>query len=158
MCVSGLPFYTKLQGLHCRVKLRPLNHSLTEDDTHKIAAASHGYVGADISALCQEAAMCALRRHVAAQESFREASEQRHQASAVASQNSTEAFSLEDFSTAQADATKPGLQVKPYSLLQTCGRLNGLCLNYCYMSLRESVSASTMRSSAHLSALHWLSM
>ena len=98
------------------MKLRPLNHSLTEDDIHKIAAASHGYVGADISALCQEAAMCALRRHVAAQESFREASEQRHQAPAAASQNGIEAFSLEaKSSTAQADATKPGLQVKGYS-------------------------------------------
>jgi hypothetical protein len=50
--------------LQCRVKLVEINHNLCEDDIRSLAASSHGYVGADLAALCQEAAMCALRRVV----------------------------------------------------------------------------------------------
>ena len=38
------------------------SHSLTESDIDSIAEKTHGYVGADIRALCSEAAMCCLRR------------------------------------------------------------------------------------------------
>lgn len=48
----------------CRVKLEDVNHNLQDEDVRALAAASHGYVGADLAALCQEAAMCALRRVV----------------------------------------------------------------------------------------------
>ena len=48
----------------CRVKLGDLQHSLQEEDVCGIAASTHGFVGADMVALCQEATMCALRRVV----------------------------------------------------------------------------------------------
>ncbi|CAL8471781.1 g11323 [Coccomyxa elongata] len=47
-----------------RVKLEDVNHNLQDEAVRALAAASHGYVGADLAALCQEAAMCALRRVV----------------------------------------------------------------------------------------------
>jgi SpoVK/Ycf46/Vps4 family AAA+-type ATPase len=47
-----------------RIKLKDLNHSLLEEDIQHLAAVTHAYVGADLAALCQEAAMCALRRVV----------------------------------------------------------------------------------------------
>ena len=50
----------------CRVKLAGLRHSLTEEKIAALARSAHGFVGADIAALCGEAAMTALRRHVAA--------------------------------------------------------------------------------------------
>lgn len=50
--------------LLCRVKLEDINHNLQDEDVRALAAASHGYVGADLAAMCQEAAMCALRRVV----------------------------------------------------------------------------------------------
>ena len=45
--------------------LRPLRHSLQPEDVAAIAAASHGFVAADVGRLCQEAALSALRRAVA---------------------------------------------------------------------------------------------
>nr|XP_054755238.1 ribosome biogenesis protein SPATA5-like [Lytechinus pictus] len=39
-----------------------LSHSLTADDLTMISDSSHGYVGADLTALCKEAAMCAFER------------------------------------------------------------------------------------------------
>ena len=47
-----------------RVKLAGLRHALTEEQIAALARAAHGFVGADIAALCNEAAMAALRRHV----------------------------------------------------------------------------------------------
>jgi len=49
-----------------RVKLAGLRHTLTEEQVAALARAAHGFVGADIAALCSEAAMTALRRCVAA--------------------------------------------------------------------------------------------
>ena len=102
--------------------------------------------------------MCALRRHVAAQESFQEASEQGHQASAAASQNGTEPFSLQaESSTAQADATIPGLQVNPTVFCKfAIGKVDVPSITATCQ--RESASASQTRSSAQSTALHWLSM
>lgn len=44
--------------------LRGMQHSLEEADITDLAASTHGFVGADMAALCQEATMCALRRVV----------------------------------------------------------------------------------------------
>ncbi|GLJ08512.1 hypothetical protein SUGI_0090240 [Cryptomeria japonica] len=41
-----------------------MNHCLTQADLQSLATSTHGFVGADISALCNEAAMSALRRHI----------------------------------------------------------------------------------------------
>lgn len=51
---------------HCRAKLKGLKHSLTEENIDDLAAAAHGFVGADLAAICNEAAMAALRRHISA--------------------------------------------------------------------------------------------
>ncbi len=54
-------------GFFChdrRIKLAAINHNLKEQDIRDLAAITHAYVGADLAALCQEAAMCALRRFV----------------------------------------------------------------------------------------------
>lgn len=53
----------------CRAKLKAVRHSLTEEDIDALAAATHGFVGADLAAICQEAAMAALRRVIAARQS-----------------------------------------------------------------------------------------
>ncbi len=58
--LSILQFFRLLR----RIKLEDINHNLQDEDVCALAAASHGYVGADLAALCQEAAMCALRRVV----------------------------------------------------------------------------------------------
>lgn len=41
-------------------------HGLSEGDVEGLAASAHGFVGADLALLVQEAALCALRRIVAA--------------------------------------------------------------------------------------------
>ena len=46
--------------------MRPLQHEVAEEQVAKLARAAHGFVGADLAALCSEAAMTALRRVVAA--------------------------------------------------------------------------------------------
>ena len=51
-----------LEAMVCRAKLKDLRHSLTEHDVDSLAAAAHGFVGADLAAICNEAAMAALRR------------------------------------------------------------------------------------------------
>ena len=43
-----------------------MQHSLSEEDIQGLAASAHGFVGADVAALCQEATMFALRRIVKA--------------------------------------------------------------------------------------------
>lgn len=42
--------------------LQRMSHSLGGDDVVALAEDAHGFVGADLAALCSEAAMCALRR------------------------------------------------------------------------------------------------
>ncbi|KAK9825828.1 hypothetical protein WJX81_000622 [Elliptochloris bilobata] len=49
-----------------RVTLRRLRHALGNGEVAALAAAAHGFVGADLAALCEEAALVALRRAVAA--------------------------------------------------------------------------------------------
>ena len=48
-----------------RKMLVGIRHSLNDADAGALAQEAHGFVGADISALCSEAAMAALRRAVA---------------------------------------------------------------------------------------------
>ena len=53
----------KAQSSHaCRAKLKAVRHCLAEEDIDALAAAAHGFVGADLAAVCDEAAMAALRR------------------------------------------------------------------------------------------------
>ena len=54
-----------------RVKLRWLRHGLGEAEVAALAAAAHGFVGADLAALCEAAALAALRRAVAARRAGR---------------------------------------------------------------------------------------
>ncbi|XP_062963904.1 ATPase family gene 2 protein homolog A isoform X2 [Cynocephalus volans] len=42
--------------------LRRIPHLLTEAELLQLASSAHGYVGADLKALCNEAGLCALRR------------------------------------------------------------------------------------------------
>lgn len=41
-----------------------MDHSLLDIDIQHLATATHGFVGADLAALCNEAALTSLRRHV----------------------------------------------------------------------------------------------
>lgn len=43
--------------------LRKVSHSLTSQEIHDIAGKAHGYVGADLSAVCKEAALHALEKY-----------------------------------------------------------------------------------------------
>ncbi|KAL8004723.1 putative AAA+ ATPase domain, ATPase, AAA-type, core, AAA ATPase, AAA+ lid domain-containing protein [Plasmopara halstedii] len=45
-----------------RVALRKLPHKLTNSELQELSSSAHGYVGADLSALCKEAALFALHR------------------------------------------------------------------------------------------------
>lgn len=53
------------------MKLRRLRHALGDAEVAGLAAAAHGFVGADLAALCEEAALAALRRAVAAKRAGR---------------------------------------------------------------------------------------
>ncbi|CAH9062289.1 unnamed protein product [Cuscuta europaea] len=44
--------------------LDKMDHSLLEKDIQLLATATHGFVGADLAALCNEAALISLRRHI----------------------------------------------------------------------------------------------
>ncbi len=46
-----------------------MRHCVAEEDIDALAAAAHGFVGADLAAICDEAAMAALRRVIAARQS-----------------------------------------------------------------------------------------
>ncbi|KAG2598923.1 hypothetical protein PVAP13_5KG386900 [Panicum virgatum] len=45
-----------------------VQHSLDDEDLKSIAQETHGFVGADLAALCNEAAFCALRRYISLKE------------------------------------------------------------------------------------------
>lgn len=45
-----------------------MRHSLEEEDIDALAAAAHGFVSADLAAVCDEAAMAALRRIIASRQ------------------------------------------------------------------------------------------
>uniref|UniRef100_A0A1D1Y622 Calmodulin-interacting protein 111 n=1 Tax=Anthurium amnicola TaxID=1678845 RepID=A0A1D1Y622_9ARAE len=44
--------------------LNEMQHSISDKEIQSLALATHGFVGADLSALCNEAAMIALRRYI----------------------------------------------------------------------------------------------
>ena len=58
------------QYLSCldRAQLKAVRHSLKEEDIDALAAAAHGFVSADLAAVCDEAAMAALRRIIASRQ------------------------------------------------------------------------------------------
>uniref|UniRef100_K4A5G0 AAA+ ATPase domain-containing protein n=1 Tax=Setaria italica TaxID=4555 RepID=K4A5G0_SETIT len=45
-------------------------HSLNDEELKSVALETHGFVGADLAALCNEAAMCALRRYISLKENL----------------------------------------------------------------------------------------
>ncbi|WVZ85713.1 hypothetical protein U9M48_032604 [Paspalum notatum var. saurae] len=45
-----------------------VHHSLRDEELRSIAVETHGFVGADLAALCNEAALCALRRYISLKE------------------------------------------------------------------------------------------
>ena len=47
-----------------------VQHSLDDEDLKSIAQETHGFVGADLAALCNEAAFCALRRYISLKENL----------------------------------------------------------------------------------------
>ncbi|CAN6362766.1 unnamed protein product [Urochloa humidicola] len=47
-----------------------VHHSLNDEELKSIAMETHGFVGADLAALCNEAAMCALRRYIILKENL----------------------------------------------------------------------------------------
>ena len=51
----------------CRLRQVP-RHSLSDSDIEEVAAAAHGYVGSDLAALVNEAALVALRRYLTQQQ------------------------------------------------------------------------------------------
>ncbi|XP_072992313.1 calmodulin-interacting protein 111 [Typha latifolia] len=48
------------------ILLSAMDHSLKMTELQSLASATHGFVGADLAALCNEAAMTTLRRHIKA--------------------------------------------------------------------------------------------
>ncbi|VAH93336.1 unnamed protein product [Triticum turgidum subsp. durum] len=57
----------RLDILH--LLLSGVHHSLTSEEVECLAFATHGFVGADLAALCNEAALSALRRYISVKES-----------------------------------------------------------------------------------------
>lgn len=55
-----------------RVALARLPHRVSDDELQDLSGAAHGYVGADLSALCKEAALLALQRAFALRRSQQE--------------------------------------------------------------------------------------
>ncbi|OVA19429.1 AAA+ ATPase domain [Macleaya cordata] len=50
--------------------LNGMDHSLTDSQVRNLASATHGFVGSDLAALCNEGALVCLRRHVAFKKAF----------------------------------------------------------------------------------------
>lgn len=60
----GVPTPTQRESI-LRARLQPVAHALPEEEVHRVAAAAHGFVAADLAALVNEACLHALRRVVA---------------------------------------------------------------------------------------------
>ncbi|KAG1665840.1 hypothetical protein FOA52_005875 [Chlamydomonas sp. UWO 241] len=74
-----------------RTRLRAVSHALSPWDEEELARAAHGFVGADLAALVDEAAMVALRRFVSA----------RHACKSPESPHCALVVGLEDFKVAE---------------------------------------------------------
>ena len=61
--IAGVP---SAKGRHEILKhfLSKLKHNLQDPEVFELAAGTHGFVGADLSSLCHEAALATLRRHI----------------------------------------------------------------------------------------------
>ena len=55
-----------------------MRHSLQQQDIQSLAAQLHGYVGADLAAVCTRAAFLALQRHISGQEKLAAADAELH--------------------------------------------------------------------------------
>jgi AAA family ATPase len=90
-------------------RLARVRHSLTADQVDQLAASAHGFVSADLAALVDEAALCALRRFVAS--SAGERSAERQQQEGRQQPGETAALSVDwcDFQAAAA-------RIKPSAL------------------------------------------
>lgn len=51
--------------------MKEMPHSLTKSQIETLARKTHGFVGADLAFLCNEAAMSALRRHISESNNFK---------------------------------------------------------------------------------------
>lgn len=60
---SGVPSPEHRLDILCTL-LNEIVHSLSIKEIQSLALGTHGFVGADLSALCNEAAMTALRRYI----------------------------------------------------------------------------------------------
>ena len=61
--ISGVP--TREQRLEILSSiLSRMHHALADEEIQSLALETHGFVGADLSALCNEAAMIAIQRHI----------------------------------------------------------------------------------------------
>lgn len=60
---SGVPSPEHRLDILCTL-LNEIVHSLSFKEIQSLALGTHGFVGADLSALCNEAAMTALRRYI----------------------------------------------------------------------------------------------
>ncbi|KAJ1972364.1 AAA+-type ATPase [Dimargaris xerosporica] len=52
------------RGAILRTLLAAIPHTVTDADIARLAARAHGYVGADLAAVCREAGLIAIQRHV----------------------------------------------------------------------------------------------
>lgn len=59
----GVPSPKQRSAILCAI-LSEMEHCLTDGDLAHLAGATHGFVGADLGALCNEAALVCLRRYV----------------------------------------------------------------------------------------------
>ncbi|GLI62588.1 hypothetical protein VaNZ11_005262, partial [Volvox africanus] len=84
-----------------QARMRAVRHCLRPEDVVALAASAHGFVSADLAALVDEAAMCALRRRVAGGAPGRSHGEDDEPALEV---------TLEDFKTAETRVRPSGLR------------------------------------------------
>ncbi|KAJ1976083.1 AAA+-type ATPase [Dimargaris verticillata] len=59
----GIPDQTARLAILCTL-LADIPHTVTNDDIARLAARAHGYVGADLAAVCREAGLIAIQRHI----------------------------------------------------------------------------------------------
>ncbi|XP_078156359.1 cam interacting protein 111 isoform X3 [Carex rostrata] len=59
----GVPSPDQRLGILTAI-LSYMDHSLSQDELHLLASETHGFVGADLAALCNEAALNSLRQHI----------------------------------------------------------------------------------------------
>ena len=69
--ISGVPSPKQRIDI-LRSLLDDMNHSLSESQVENLALTAHGFVGADLAALCEEAATICLRQYIKFQETSKD--------------------------------------------------------------------------------------